>query len=197
MKYLEDLSREVKTIHTQVIRMNKRGSKKKKTFKKAGRRRASSVTPRNLEDDFNREAEGGGKLHQTDEVPLSQVIKDSNCFQRQPTPSAPRSTSVLDRMGRRLIEPDERLKMEAKQAAKIERERQRREDRSPHHHDEMERSHHSRSHRGRSPPHYSRQQSRQRNNEDEGESRVHGHMRNNPPPSLHDENNGHGGHNED
>ena len=112
MEYMQKLSKEVKTIQTQVARMDKRGSKKKITFKKTRRMGASSMTPRNLENDFNREAEGGGAL-ETDEVPPSQVIRGSNRSHRQPTPSAPRRTSVLDRVGRRLTEHDLRLKLEA------------------------------------------------------------------------------------
>ena len=42
--------------------------------------------------------------------------------------------------------------------------------------------------RERSPPHHSRQQSGLRNNEDEGESRIRGSRRNDPPPSLHGDN---------
>ena len=74
---------------------------------------------------------------------------------------------------------------------RMEREHQRREERPPSHYDERERSLHSRTHRERSPPHPSRQQSRLRNNEDDGESQVRDLRRSNPPPSLHGENNGH------
>ena len=104
---------------------------------------------------------------------------------------------MLDRLGRRLNEHDLRLRLEEKQAARVERERQRREERPPSHHNERERSRHSRPLVERSPPHHSRQQSRLRNGEDEVESRVYGYRRNNPPPSLHGENDGCGPHDED
>ena len=122
MEDLQNLSRDMKTIQNQVARVSKRGGRKKKVFKGTGRGPTPSVTPRNLEQDFNREAEGEGRL-ETGEVPPRS--------HRQPTPSAARSTSVLDWLGRRLTEHDLRLRMEAKQMERMERERHHREERPP------------------------------------------------------------------
>ena len=68
MEYLQNLSRDMKTIQNQVARMSKRGNKKKRVFKRTGRGPTPSVTPKNLERDFNREAEGEGTL-EAGEVP--------------------------------------------------------------------------------------------------------------------------------
>ena len=138
MEYLQNLSRAMKTMQNQVARMSRRGSRKEKAFKRNGHGPAPWLTPRNLENDFNREVEGKGTL-ETDEVP--------HHSHRQPTPSAARSTSVLDRLGRRLTEHNLRLRLEAKQMERMESERQRREGRPPSHYNERERSLHSRSHR--------------------------------------------------
>ena len=126
MKYVQDLSREKKTMTTKKAKMERQTNKKKRGLKKIGR--FSKVTPKNLESDFEWEAKGERSLEMNEDHP-SQLRGAPEPSLREPAPSVASTTSVLDHMGKGLTEHDMRLKLEANKDARRERERQRREER--------------------------------------------------------------------
>ena len=126
LDFLQQLGTKMDAITSRVTRVEKRtaranAKRKLRRMKMSQNPRRNAIPPRRLINDFDEEADQGEEVvpeeepPEWDEIPPKKKKRDATARRRAPANSAPseaRTTSVLDRMGRRLTEHDLRMKLD-------------------------------------------------------------------------------------